>query len=103
MQKKNSKIGPRSNQRQKLSRKMILILTASFMGCMIVALFIFLKTSRVDESMASGNTFMISEDAPVTEKTLDAPIVKSFPTLGPNTILVKAVKHEVNNNANENH
>ena len=52
--------------------------------------------------MASGNTFMITEEAPVTEKTLDAPIVKSYPTLGPNTIFVKAVKHDVNNNAHDN-
>ena len=103
MQKKNNKIGHRSNQRQKLNRKMILIIAASFMGCMIAALTIFLKTSRVDESRASGNTYMVSEEVPVTEMTLDAPILKSTPEPEPNTLLVRAVKHDKNTGMNANH
>lgn len=82
---------------------MILIVAASFIGCMIAALTIFLKTSRVDESMASGNTIMISEEPPVTEFTLEAPIIKTTPPIRPNTLLVRAVKEVRSTNGNDKH
>jgi hypothetical protein len=73
---------------------MVLILAASFTGCFVVALLIFFKTSRVDNSMAAGSTFMVTEDAPITDMTLDAPVLKNAPEVGPNVLLVRAVKKE---------
>src|SRR6188768_444555 len=96
MQKKNNKIGPRSNQRQKVRRKMVLLVTSSFIGCLIVALIIFFKTNRVDQSMAAGSTYMVTEDLPTTEMTLDAPLLKTGEGPGPNALLVRAVKHSKN-------
>jgi len=103
MQKKTNKIGPRGRQRQKLNRKMVLIVAASFSCCVMLAIIIFFKTSRVDQSMAAGSTYMVTEDAPVTEMTLDAPVLKTSPQPGPNTLLVRAVKSDVNTGVNDNH
>src|SRR4029079_2401102 len=94
MQKKTNKFSPRTNQRQKQRRKMVLIVASSFIGCMIAALIIFFKTNRVDQSMAAGSTYMVTEEPPVTEMTLDALILKTSEAPGPNTLLVRAVKHE---------
>jgi hypothetical protein len=102
MQKQNNKISPRGRQRQKLNRKMLLII-ASFSGCLIVGIIIFFKTSRVDQSMAAGSTYMVTEDAPVIEMTLDAPVLKTSPPAGPNMLLVRAVKYDLNNEVNDNH
>ena len=103
MQKKNNKIGPRYYQRQKLKRKMVLVGAASFIGCMIVALIIFFKTNRVDQSMAAGSTYMVTEEPPVTDFTLDAPILKKGEGPGENTLLVRAVKHEQKNGFQNKH
>ena len=94
MQKKNNKISHRSNQRQRLNRKMVLILGASFTGCFLIAILIFFKTSRVDNSMAAGSTFMVTEEAPVTDMTLEAPLLKPNQELVPNVLMVRAIKEE---------
>ena len=44
--------------------------------------------------MAAGTTFMVTEAAPVTEMTLDAPLVRSTPDAGPNVLLVRELKKE---------
>ena len=49
--------------------------------------------------MASGSTYMVTEDAPVTEMTLEAPVLKSAPEAGPNVLLVRAVKEEQKNSS----
>jgi hypothetical protein len=103
MQKQNNKTSPRTRQRQKLNRKLVLIIAASFGGCMIMGIIIFFKTSRVDQSIAAGSTYMVTEDAPVTEMTLDAPVLKSAQQPDPNMLLVRAVKHDHNNGMNDNH
>ena len=53
--------------------------------------------------MAAGGTYMVTEDAPVTEFTLDAPVLKSAPEPAPNTLLVRAVKEEVNTSRGDTH
>jgi len=67
---------------------------------MIVALIIFFKTNRVDQSMAAGTTYMVTEEPPTTEMTLVAPILKSGEGPGPNAILVRAVKPAKNTTNN---
>ena len=73
---------------------MVLIVASSFVGCMIAALIIFFKTNRVDQSMAAGSTYMVTEEAPVTDMTLDAPYLKTSEAPASNMLLVRAVKHE---------
>ena len=50
MKKKQSRIG--HSQRQKMSRRTIMVIAASCMTCAIVGLTIFFNMSRVDTSMA---------------------------------------------------
>ncbi|MCX6276039.1 MAG: hypothetical protein NTV09_12620 [Bacteroidetes bacterium] len=94
MQKKNNRLKHRTRQRQRLSRKTILILTASSIACMSIALTIFLNTSRVEKSMAAVSVYVVPDEKPVVEMTLDAPVIRQLPVIGPNTILVKALKAE---------
>lgn len=96
MNKKNNKLQHRNKQRQKLSRKTILIITASSLACMSIALTIFFNTVKVEKSMAAVSIYLVTDEIPVVEKTLDAPVIMQFPTIGPNTILVRAVKPETN-------
>ena len=44
--------------------------------------------------MAAGSTYMVTEEPPVTEMTLDAPLLKTSEAPGPNTLLVRAIKYE---------
>ena len=78
---------------------MVLILAASLSGCVIIAIIIFFKTNRVDQSMAAGSTYMVTEEPPVTAFTLEAPILKTGEGPGPNTLLVRAVKNDLNNSS----
>jgi len=51
--------------------------------------------------MAAGSTYMVTEDLPTTEMTLDAPLLKTGEGPAPNTLLVRAVKYpkkDSNNN-----
>lgn len=94
MQKKNNRIKHRARQRQRLSRKTILILTASGIACMSIALTVFLNTSRVEKSMAAVSIYIVPDEKPVVEMTLETPVIRQLPAIGPNTIMAKAVKAE---------
>ena len=53
--------------------------------------------------MAAGSTYMVTEDAPVTDFTLEAPLLKSAPQVGPNTLMVRAVKEEMKKGPGDTH
>ena len=95
MQKKNNRIIHRGKMRQKISRRTILIITASCFTCMIAGLTIFFNTSKVEKSMAAS-VYMVTEEAPTVEKTLDAPVIRQVPAIGPNTIMMRPLKAERN-------
>ncbi len=101
MQKKNNRLKHRTRQRQRMSRKTILILTASSIACMSIALTIFLSTSRVEKSMAAVSIYVVPDENPVVEMILDAPVIRQLPVIGPNTIIVKTLK--VDQQAAQNH
>jgi hypothetical protein len=92
MQKKSNRLQARNRQRQKIARKLVILIAASTLTCMVIGLTIFFHGSRVDDSMAAVNIYTVAEDAPVVDKTLDAPILRQIPVIGPNTVLVRPVK-----------
>ncbi len=105
MKRKEGRIKQR--QRQKMSRKTVIVIAASCMICMVIGLTIFFNMSHVDKSMADNhsgavNIFTIVDEEPVVIKTLDAPVVKQMPVIGPNTQLVRSVKVAYGN-ASEQH
>ena len=102
MQKKNKKISPRGRQKQKLNRKIVLVIAATGIACLGIVLTIIISTSRIDKSMAAESIYLVPEQVPVVEKTLDAPVIIDQPHIGPNTILVRALKTE-HNPAPESH
>lgn len=94
MQNKHNRIIQRTRQRQLQRRKMILIIAASGVACMAIVLTILIQTGNVHDSMAAVSIYTVTEEQPVVEKTLDAPVIKQMPVIGPNTIIVKALKSE---------
>lgn len=71
---------------------MVVILTGSCIACMTIALTIFLNTGKVENSMAAVSTYVVPEEHPVVEMTLDAPVIRTVPVIGPNTLIVKNLK-----------
>lgn len=61
---------------------------------MTIALTIFMNTSRVDNTMAAANVYVVPDENPVVDMTLDAPVIRQIPVIGPNTMIVKTVKAE---------
>jgi hypothetical protein len=59
---------------------------------MSIALTIFLNTSKVEKSMAAVSVYVVPDENPVVEMTLDAPVIRQLPVIGPNTVIVKALK-----------
>jgi hypothetical protein len=94
MQKKTNRISHHGRQRQKQRRKMILIIGASSIACLAIVLTIFMNTGHVENSQAAANIYTVTDEPPVLEKTLDAPVLKQMPEIGPNTMLVRALKAE---------
>gem|GEM_PF-4968567 len=92
MQKKNNRIQKKMRQRQRQTRKMVIILTACFATCMSIALTVFFHSGNVEESQAAVSIYTVVDETPVVEKTLEAPLLRQGPAIGPNTILVRAVK-----------
>ena len=103
MKKKRSRIQQR--QRQKMSRRTVVVIAASCMTCMVIGLTIFFNMSRVDKSMADNHNgtvtmYTVTDEEPVIVKTLEAPVVKQMPVIGSTTQLVRSVK--VDRNAQQN-
>lgn len=97
MEKNKGRIQHRFRLRQKLSRRTIIILAASFVTCLTIGITIFINMTRVDSSMADDRsegvaTYILEEDVPVTDMTLPAPVVKERPLIGTNTQLMRPVK-----------
>ena len=95
MKKEKNRIQQR--QRQKMTRKTIIILAAGCMTCMVIILTIFFNMSHVDQSMADNHNgpvsiYTVVDEEPIIVKTLDAPVVKQMPLIGPNTQLVRNMK-----------
>ena len=82
----------RGRQRQKLRHRMILIITATAMACVVIIITVILNTGNVDESTAAVSIYTVIDENPVTEKTLDEPVIKQLPTIGPNTVFVRPIK-----------
>ena len=100
MQKKNKRLKQR--QRQRLSRKMVLLISTSGIACLAIALTIFFHTGKVEKSMAAANLYLVPDEKPVVDMTLEAPVIRDIPTIGPNTILAKTMK-AVGHPAQEHH
>ena len=84
----------RGKQRQKLRHRMILMLTAAAMACVVIVITVILQTGNVDESTAAVSIYTVIDENPVTEMTLEEPVRKQLPTIGPNTIFVRPIKTE---------
>ncbi|MCX6276037.1 MAG: hypothetical protein NTV09_12610 [Bacteroidetes bacterium] len=105
MKKKQSRIRHHARQRQKMSRRTVMVIAASCMTCAIVGLTIFFNMSRVDKSMADTRNqpvkiLMIEDEEPVTVKNQPVAIVKPTQIIDANTQIVRSPK-VVNTNAQD--
>ncbi len=80
-------------QRQKISRKTVIILCASSIACMVIGLTIFFNLTQVDETKAMNNNVILMPDQFFTnEKTIAAPVIAKRPAANANTIFIKQAK-----------
>jgi hypothetical protein len=87
--------GPQNKQRQrqKISRKTIVIISAFTMACIVIGFTLFFHMSHVNpSSAATPNLIIVEEQTFTTEKTVDAPLLKSQPQAAPNTLFAKKIK-----------
>src|SRR5262245_16873277 len=87
----------RSKQRQKLRRRTILIVAASFVLLLTASLTIFFHFSNIDRSTAGtgqgfSGQYLIEEQTFVTDMTLPEPLVSAKPAPGKNVLMVRPIK-----------
>jgi hypothetical protein len=92
--KKSNSPHAKQRQRQKVSRKTIIIICALSFLCMVAGLTIFFNISHVDHIKATPATLIIVEDQVfTTDKTLEAPVVAQHPSTNSNTVFAKKAKN----------
>ena len=86
----------RSRQRQRVSRRTILILSTSCFLLVSIGITLYLNFSRVDEMSAKDDThfqvLIAPEFQPVNEKSLSAPLVDNRLSTNPNAIYIRKAK-----------
>src|SRR6267154_1933215 len=91
--KKSNNPQTKQRQRQKVSRKIIIIIGACSLLFIVIGLTIFFNISHVDQTDASDNHLIIDDEQTFTiEKTIEAPVIAQRPTMNSNTVFAKKVK-----------
>jgi len=84
-------------QRQKITRRSIVILCAATVTCLIIGITIFIHLSNVNESKAANsNLYMVPDQEFITEKSIETPVVTKHPERNPNTINARQLKTSQN-------
>ena len=83
----------KQRQRQKVSRKTIVLICAAAVSCMMIGTTLFFYMTHVDVSKAaSSNVFIVGDQEFTTEKNISAPVTVSRPGVNSNTVFVKHLK-----------
>jgi hypothetical protein len=91
--KKSNSPQAKQRQRQKMSRKTIIIICACSFACIVGGLTIFFNVVHVDNTKATPSSLIIIEEQSfTTEKTLEAPVMVQRPAANSNAVLVKKAK-----------
>ncbi|MBK7850675.1 MAG: hypothetical protein IPJ66_05875 [Bacteroidetes bacterium] len=93
---KKKMINFRTRQRQRMSRRMVIILSASFFLLICIGVTLFFNFSQSGKSSAKSGAeiqvLIAPEFQPMNEKTMDAPFVDSRLSNNPNTIYIRKAK-----------
>lgn len=104
---KQRKLKLRTRQRQKISRRTILIVSASCFVLMILGVTLFFNFSNVENTRAKdGNTIHVliaPEFQPVNEKEIAQPFFNPELSTNPNTIYIRKAKPIVANSHSIQH
>ena len=96
MQRKNGRLHARTRQRQKLSRRTVIIIAASCMTCLVIGFTIFFNMSHVEKTMAKQGPpvkeYIMEEQNYTDAMTLPAPVIVKRPTINGSTQMMKPVK-----------
>lgn len=94
--KKTSRIRNRTRQRQKMSRRTVILIAASCFVMMGVGLTVFFNLTQVDQTRAKeGHTYnviMVPDVKLVNEKVISAPFLDPRLSNDPNAIYIRQVK-----------
>jgi len=94
----------RNRQKQKPSRRTIVIVMASFTTCIVIGLAVFFHLLRVDKSAAATKEVFINEQEFTVDMALPAPVVSGGVggSSGANTQLIRKAKeiHSANPTSN---
>ena|SRR6185295_10194868 len=94
--KKNKNARLKTSQRQKLSRRQIIIISAACIAFMCIGITIFINLSDVKSSKASVNhavsVYEVGEPAYIDSKEIDAPVVIEMPVTDAHTVFVQKAK-----------
>src|SRR6185436_19394812 len=98
---KQSRIKTSGRQRQKLSRRTIIILAASGILLLTGGLTLFFNLTQVDRSTAKSTQgftgeYMISEQVFITDKSIPEPILRTELPPGPDILQTRPIKPSVN-------
>ena len=91
--KKSNSPQAKQRQRQKVSRKTIIIICAFSLSCIVIGLTVFFNISHVDQSNATtANLTIVDEQSFTNEKTVEAPVIIPRQVVNKNTVFAKKAK-----------
>jgi hypothetical protein len=91
--KKSNSPQAKQRQRQKMSRKTIIIISACSFACIVGGLTIFFNVVHVDNTKATPSSLIIVEEQSfTTDKTLQAPAVIQRPAANSNAVFAKKAR-----------
>src|SRR5437763_618000 len=80
-------------QRQKMSRRMIVYISAFCLAFITTGLVIVINLTHIEKSVAqTAASYTIEDESFVTDKSLPATIVKQHPLFGPQTKFMRKAK-----------
>ena len=92
LRKKNRSHQNKQTQRQKVSRRTVVLILATSLSCLVIGLTLFFNLSHVDRTKAATyNVRLVTEQVFTNEKSIEAPMIDPQPS-DANTIWVKQAK-----------